>query len=197
MRLDQRVEQVEELFLCPTLAAEELDVIDEQQVERSVIALEVVEGLVLISADDVGYIGLGVDVANLRIRVGVENVIADRLDQVRLAQPNAAINEQRVVRRRMFGDLQARRASELIGLAGDESGKGKSGIEARLRAASAALSWRWRGCRRRRERPDQLFGDDERHPRSLAQRCGGELFDPRDKPLLDPLQDKPVRRNQH
>jgi hypothetical protein len=45
VRLDQRVEEIEELFLRAALAAEELDVVDEQQIERAVVALEVVEAL--------------------------------------------------------------------------------------------------------------------------------------------------------
>jgi hypothetical protein len=44
------------------------------------------KAFVLISADDVGHVGLGVDVANLRIRARIEDVIADRLDQMHLAQ---------------------------------------------------------------------------------------------------------------
>ena len=65
VRLDQRVEEVEELLLRAALAAEELDVVDQQQVERAVVALEIVERLVLVGAHDVGHVGLGVDVADL------------------------------------------------------------------------------------------------------------------------------------
>ena len=68
-RLDQRVEGVEELLLGPALAVEELDVVDQQQVERAVVALEVVEGLVLVGAHHVGDVALGVDVADLGRRV--------------------------------------------------------------------------------------------------------------------------------
>jgi hypothetical protein len=45
VRLDQRVEEIEELLLRPVLAAEELDVVDEEQIQRAVVALEVVEAL--------------------------------------------------------------------------------------------------------------------------------------------------------
>ena len=44
---------VEELFLRAALAAEELDVVDQQQVERAVVALEIVERLVLVGAHHV------------------------------------------------------------------------------------------------------------------------------------------------
>ena len=65
VRLDQRVESVEELFLGAALAAEELDVVDQQQVERVVVALEIVESLVLVGAHHVGDVLLRVDVADL------------------------------------------------------------------------------------------------------------------------------------
>ena len=121
---------VEELFLRAALAAEELDVVDQQQIERAVIALEIVERLVLVSAHDVGHVRLGVDVADLRGRVRAAGLVADRLDQVRLAEPDAAVDEQRVVRRRMVGDLHSGRARELVGLAGDERGERERRVEA-------------------------------------------------------------------
>jgi len=42
---DQRLEGVEEFFLSAALAGEELDIVDQQQVQRMVVALEVVEAL--------------------------------------------------------------------------------------------------------------------------------------------------------
>ena len=128
---DERVEQVEELFLRAALAAEELDVVDEEQVERPVVALELVERLVLVGAHDVGHVGLGVDVADLRVGLALQDVVADRLDQVGLAQPHASIDEERVVRRRVLGDLDARGTSELIGLAGHERVERERAVEAR------------------------------------------------------------------
>jgi hypothetical protein len=128
--LHQRIEEVEELLLRPALAVEELDVVDEQQVERAVVALEVVERLVLVRPDDVGDVGLGVDVTDLRGRIGLQDVVADRLDQVRLAEADAAVDEQRIVGRRVVGDLQPRGAGELVGLAGDERREREVRVEA-------------------------------------------------------------------
>ncbi len=87
VRLDQRVEQVEELFLRAALAAEELDVVDQQQVERPVVALEIVERLVLVGAHDVGHV-LSRRGCSGSSRPGccVQDLVADRLDQVRLAE---------------------------------------------------------------------------------------------------------------
>ena len=68
VRLEERVERVEELLLRARLADEELHVVDEEEVERAVVALERVEALVLVGAHDVGDELLGVDVADLRLR---------------------------------------------------------------------------------------------------------------------------------
>ncbi len=96
-RFDKRVEQVEKLLLGTALAVEELNVVDQQQIQCPVIALEVVERLVLIGADDIRYIGFGVDITYFRRGVLQQDVVSDGLDQVRFAQADAAINEQRVV----------------------------------------------------------------------------------------------------
>src|SRR5262249_25958885 len=67
--INQRVERVEELFLCTALAAEKLDVINQQNVEGVVVLLEAIEGLVLVGAYDIRDVLLCVDVAHLRLRV--------------------------------------------------------------------------------------------------------------------------------
>ena len=63
-------------------------------------------------------------------------MVADGLDQVGLAQPHAAVDEQRVVGGRMVGDLHAGGAGELVGLAGNEGCEAETGIEAGLFAAA-------------------------------------------------------------
>ncbi len=110
MRFDQSIEQIEELLLRARLVAEELDIVDEQEIERPVVAFELVERLVLVGAHDVGHVGLGMDVADPGVGVGVQNVIADRLDEMGLAQTDAAIDEQWVIRGRMLCDLKTRRS---------------------------------------------------------------------------------------
>ena len=55
----------------------------------------------------------------------------DRVHQVRLAEPDSAVDEQRVVgARRRFGDGAARGVRELIRRADDEGVEGVAGIEA-------------------------------------------------------------------
>src|SRR5713101_7209479 len=87
-----------------------------------VVTLELVEGFLLIGANHIGDILCGVKIADAGAGMLRENEIADRVDQVRLAKSDAAVDEQRVVRRsRMFGDLQRRSAGELVGFAGEKT----------------------------------------------------------------------------
>ena len=58
---------------------------------------------------------------SFRSRAVRQHVVADRVHQVRLAQADAAVEKQRVVRpRRRFGDRAARRVRELIRGTDDE-----------------------------------------------------------------------------
>ena len=85
VRLDQRVECVEELFLGTVLAAEELNVVDQQQIERMVVALEFVERLLMIGAHHVGDVLCRMQITHFGGGVLRQNVIAHSMDQVSLA----------------------------------------------------------------------------------------------------------------
>ncbi|MNP08131.1 hypothetical protein D3C76_1001880 [compost metagenome] len=65
----QGVEGVEKLFLGTLLAGEELDVIDQQRIHRTVEALELVDRVQLQSLDHVGHEALGMQVHDLGIRI--------------------------------------------------------------------------------------------------------------------------------
>ena len=129
VRFDQRIEEVKELFLRAILAAEELDVVDQQQVQRSIVPFEILERLVLIRAHDVGHVRFRVDVADLAAWVLRLDVVPDRLDQMRLAEPDAAVDEERVVRRRMLGDLNGGGTRKLVRASRHERIEGEGGIE--------------------------------------------------------------------
>src|SRR5207244_4157503 len=127
VRLEKRIEGVEELLLGAGLADEELDVVDEEQIERAVIALERIEALVLVSADYVGNELLGMDIPDLGFRVALEDIGPDRLQQVRLSQSGPAIYEERVVGRTgVLRDLDGGGARDLVRLAVDEVGERES-----------------------------------------------------------------------
>jgi hypothetical protein len=58
-----------------------------------------------------------VDVADLGAGLALQDVIAEGLDEVRLAEAHAAVDEERIVGSRVLGDLNPGRASELVRLA--------------------------------------------------------------------------------
>ena len=95
--LMQRVERMEELFECSFLAAQELDVVDQQYVDLAVTAVEFLDlagilvGIAQRFDEFVGEFLAGY-VANLQIRILDQGVIADGVQQVRLAQTGAAID---------------------------------------------------------------------------------------------------------
>ena len=121
LAFEQRVERVEELFLRAVLAGEELDVVDQQRIERAIRGLEIVDRVVLERFHHVADETLGVHVGDARALVAAADHVADGMHQVRLAQAHAAVDEQRVVGTPgILGDLHRRRARELIALALDE-----------------------------------------------------------------------------
>jgi hypothetical protein len=125
------IEDVEELFLCPVLARDELDVVDEEHVDGAVL---VTEGGQAIEADGVDHLvdeAIGRDVQQVQAAaVPGLDVVPDGVHEVRLAQAHAAIQEERVVA--LGGDLghRARRGvGELIGGADDEALECVLGVE--------------------------------------------------------------------
>ena len=65
-----------------------------------------------------------------------QDQVADRVHQVRLAETDAAVDEQRVVRAAgILRDLKRRRARELVALAFDEALERESLVEPRRRAS--------------------------------------------------------------
>ncbi len=132
LALEQRVERVEELFLRALLAGEELDVVDQQRIERAVRGLEFVDGVVLQRPHHVADEALRVHVGDARLRIALLHQVRDGVHQVGLAQTDAAVDEQRVVGAAgILGDLVRGRLGELVALALDEVREGEVGIEPR------------------------------------------------------------------
>ena len=136
---EQRLEGVEELLLRALLAGEELDVVDQQQVERVVLRLQLVEGLALVVLHHVGDELLGVQVEDARVGPVGEERVADGVDQVRLAEADAAVDEERVVHEAgRAGDVQRGGARHLVGAAGNQRVEGQRRIEPAARRQRGA-----------------------------------------------------------
>ena len=119
---EQRVERVKKLFLRAILVREELDVVDEQRIERAIRRLELVHLVVLKRDDHVTHESLGVDVRDARFRIARLDGVTHGLHEMRLAETDAAVDEQRVVGAAwILRDLNRRGFRELIALALDEA----------------------------------------------------------------------------
>jgi len=92
--IDQCVECVKEFFLGLLLSGKELDVVNQQDVEGMVVLFEFLKLVRLVSAHYVRDIALRMHVADLSLRVVQFDLVAYGLDQVSLAETDAAINEQ-------------------------------------------------------------------------------------------------------
>ena len=131
---------MEELLEGLLLAAQELDVVHQEDVDVAVAAFEVVHLALRDGRDEIRDELLGGDVLDVHRPVQGPGVVADGVQQVRLAQPRAAVDEQRVVSAAgavgggvagLLGDLERGREGEAVGIAHDVVVEGIAGIEVR------------------------------------------------------------------
>ena len=133
MVFDQRVEGVEKLLLCAFLAGKELDVVDPEEIEGIVAALEVVVGIGAHGSHHVGNVTVGMDVLHAGLGISLQHAVADGMDQMGLAESDAAIDEQRVVAgTRVIRHLQGCRSCKVVGLAGHETIEIELGVDTAL-----------------------------------------------------------------
>ena len=136
----ERVEGVEELVLGVPLALEKLDVVDEQHVEVAVAALELLGPLRAQGGDELAGEGLGSRVADAETGGEGGEVVGDRNQEVGLAEPGWAVEEERVVGlRRGLRDRQRRRVGDPVSLADYEAVEGVIEVEIRPTTASGRL----------------------------------------------------------
>jgi len=208
----ERLEGVEELFLCPLFAGEELDVVDEQKIEGVVLRFQLIEGLALIVLHDVGDELLGMQIEDARVGAVGQQRVADGVDQMRLAEADATIDEERVVHlSRRAGDVQRRCARHLVGAARNQRIEAEGRVEAAARrqerrrggvrvSAIQQCGWRWvlrlrRSLHKGRRRPDRGVTRSERDVE--AHRLAGEIaegaLDAAGVLGSDPVELEPVR----
>ena len=159
--LVDRVERVEELFLGPFLVGDELDVVDEEQVDPPVAGPELVDLALLDRGDELVGELLARRVDDALARELGDDLVADGVHQVGLAEADPAVQEERVVGvAGALGDRQARGVGEAVGRADDEVRErvarvevGRAALAAdpgRLEADLLALGRAAAGGRRRR-----------------------------------------------
>ena len=93
----ESIESVKELFLSPFFSGDELDVVEEKDINP---AKGLTEGLHLLSTDAIDELVdelLGCHVRDLATRVRFNHAVADRVQEMGLAEPGAAIDIERVV----------------------------------------------------------------------------------------------------
>ena len=131
-RLVQRIEGVEELFLRALFLRQELDVVHQQHVHLPEFIAEAGHLVVAQRVDHLVGELLARHIADRRLRRPPLDLVADRLHQVRLAHPDAAIQEQRVVGLRgPLGHSLAGRMGKLVAAADHECVKGVAWIQLR------------------------------------------------------------------
>ena len=109
-RLVEVVERVEELFLRALLARDELDVVDQEQVDRAIARAELRRAVEANRVDELVGEALRREIDDGQAREELGGLVADGVQQVRLAEPDAAVDEQRVVgARRQLGHGLRRR----------------------------------------------------------------------------------------
>ena len=117
----QRVEGVEELLLGSFLVLQELDVVHQQHVDVAVAAAEPVLLAVADHVDEVVSELFRAHVPDLQALVKALGVVADGVQQMRLAEAGVAVDEQRVVGLgRRLGDGDGRRVREPVARPDDE-----------------------------------------------------------------------------
>ena len=138
--LVEGVEGVEELLLGRRLALEELDVVDQEDVDVAVAGLEGLVAGGLQRRDELVGERLGGRVADAEARGVVAQVVGDRRQQVGLAQPRRAVEEERVVGlRRRLGDGQGGAVGEAVAGADHEALEGVVRVQLERRLAGSPL----------------------------------------------------------
>ena len=89
----QCFKSVEKLFLCTVFIGKKLHIINQQQVQRVVILLELIKGFALIGLDHIRNKLLGMDIQHLGVRSVNQQLVAYGVHQMSFTQTHAAVNK--------------------------------------------------------------------------------------------------------
>ena len=126
-------------------------------------------------------------------------LVRHRVHQVRLAETDAAVDEQRVVGPAgIVRDLNRRGLGELIALALDEAVEGEIGVEPRPDHEAVRAPWRAPAADRRggEARGAAPRADLDRDDRDVAGGLVAQQLPMRGRRFADPVDDEAIRRQQ-
>ena len=151
--VDQGVERVAELLL-DRLAGQKLQVIDDEDVDRPQLLLERDRGLRLERGDEAVHEALGREVEHAP--AAAFRQMRGRLDQMRLAEADRGMDEERIVGNRLAGtgagDLLGGGMGERVGPADEEGVEGHAAVERRAGQIVVAAGRRLDGAQERHGR---------------------------------------------
>ena len=136
----QRVESVEKFLLNAFLAGEELDVVNQQHVRLAVFFAEFDELVVLNSINVFVCEFFGGEIGHARALFVADDVLADGMEQMGLAQADAAVEEERIVG--FAGHLcdgEGCRVGKIVVVADNERFKSVFGIKVQIAAGGRAF----------------------------------------------------------
>src|SRR5436305_8103875 len=143
MPVKKRVEGVKEFLLRALLASQKLDIVDEQKIGLAIALSEFHEITVLDRIDELVDELFTREVHHLHVFSFRPHILPDGLHQVGFAQPNAAVNEQWVVRaRRRLRDGKTGGMRDFIVWGDDERLECVSRIQSWNRCPWPCRDWR-------------------------------------------------------
>jgi hypothetical protein len=176
------------LLLRRVLPGDELHVVHQQHVELPVAPLELMHPLEAQGVDQVVQEALGRQVQHARVGLAAQHLLSDRVHQVRLAEADAAVQEERVVgARRRLGDRARGRVRELVRGAHDER------IEGEARAQDEGARRRRRGRAGGQRQGSLGVGGLETDRESRISRRLGLAREQLAMARLDPVREDPGR----
>src|SRR4029077_3553156 len=145
MSVKERVERVEKFFLRPLFTTEKLNVVNQKKVGLPITLPEFYQITVLDRVDELVDEKLTGDVDHLHVFPFRPHELADGLHLMGLAQPDAAVNEERIVRaRRCLRDSETGCVRDFVVRADDERFECVSRIESGNGRAWSYVHWRRR-----------------------------------------------------
>ena len=166
-RIERGLDRVEELLRGALLVLEELDVVEQQHVDGAVALLEGRDPVVLERGQELARERLRVRKADRQPAHAQRDVVADRLEQVCLADPGRTADEERVVDlARKLGGRQRGGVREAVRRADHERVERIARLEVEVSGVGAAGQRR----RRRSARSRRDGRDARRRPRPAARR---------------------------